>query len=83
MNTLNEFLKHAKFEQDLYSIFERSYQLSLDSKEFNCTYHQLGISSFTTVIRQSKEHIHSKKPSNNRLYPISTQISVLQWDSLR
>ncbi|CAF4711414.1 unnamed protein product, partial [Rotaria sp. Silwood2] len=29
MNTLNEFLKHAKIEQDLYDTFEKSGQLSL------------------------------------------------------
>lgn len=33
MNTLNEFLKYVKIEQDLYDTFEKSRKLSIESQQ--------------------------------------------------
>ena len=48
MNTLSEFLKHAKIEEDLYDTFDKSRDPSLYSQQLYFRYDRSPISSLTT-----------------------------------
>ena len=50
MNTLCEFLKHAKIEEDLYDTFEKSCHLSLHSQQTYFNYDRSAFSSLTTRV---------------------------------
>ena len=50
MNTLSEFLKHAKIEEDLYDTFEKSRHLSLHSQQPYFNYDRLAFSSLTARV---------------------------------
>ena len=55
LNTLNEFLKYAKIEYDLYATFEKSRNLSLEPQQpffFDVNY------SLTTMINKPNRDVH-------------------------
>ncbi|CAF2175575.1 unnamed protein product [Rotaria magnacalcarata] len=53
MNSLNEFLKYAKIEQDLYDTFEKTRQLSFESQPPTFTINQAPRPRFTQNFKQS------------------------------
>ncbi|CAF0951993.1 unnamed protein product [Rotaria sordida] len=70
MNTLNEFLKYAKIEPALYDTFEKSRQLSIESKQSNFTFNHSRISTLTAMIKQPKFRYHYIK-QNSRSHFLS------------
>ncbi|CAF2776166.1 unnamed protein product [Rotaria sp. Silwood2] len=82
INTLNEFLKYAKIEQDLYNTFEKSNQLSIEHKSPNTTINHQQVPSFTAMINRPKQYYNYKK-RNDYSYPLSSQSSVFQQNSIR
>lgn len=76
MNSLDEFLKYTKIEQDLYDTFEKTRQLTIESKqpEFS-TYHSQNPSVAITM----------KQPTNQQYYTPyhdnSAESSMKQWNS--
>ncbi len=61
MNTLKEFLKYIKMEQDLYNTFEKSRNLSTETQQqpyfdINCSTSP----SLTAVVKQSTQNYHRK-----------------------
>ncbi|CAF4553333.1 unnamed protein product, partial [Rotaria sp. Silwood2] len=82
MNTLNEFLKYAKIEQDLYDTFEKYNQLSIEHKSPNITINHQQVPSFTAMINRPQQNYHYKK-RNDYLHPLSSQSSVFQQNSIR
>ncbi|CAF4998085.1 unnamed protein product, partial [Rotaria socialis] len=55
MNTLNEFLKYAKIEQDLYDTFEKFHRLSIGSTKTNFEFNHQQIPSLTNMIERPKQ----------------------------
>ncbi|CAF4219192.1 unnamed protein product, partial [Rotaria sordida] len=64
INTVNEFLKYAKIEQDLYDTFRN---LSIDSQQFDFNFNRPPIPSLTATVNPQKQY-HYKIKYNN---PIS------------
>ena len=64
MNTLSEFLKHAKIEEDLYDTFEKSRNLSLHSQQPYFNYDRSAFSFLTTRVQKPTQHSHKLKPDN-------------------
>ncbi|CAF4693733.1 unnamed protein product, partial [Rotaria sp. Silwood2] len=81
MNVLNEFLKYAKIEQDLYDTFEKSNQLSIEHKQHNININYQQVPSFTAMIDQPKQYNNYKK-RNDYSYHLSSQSSVFQQNSI-
>ncbi|CAF1609988.1 unnamed protein product [Rotaria sp. Silwood1] len=81
MDVLNEFLKYAKIEQDLYDTFEKSNQLSIENKQHNININYQQVPSFTAMINQPKQYNNYKK-RNDYSYPLSSQSSVFQQNSI-
>ena len=82
INTLNEFLKYAKIEQDLYDTFEKSRNLSMEYKQPYFSTDRSPIPSLTAMINKSKQYYHHMEPNERRSYPTSTQRSVTQRNSI-
>jgi hypothetical protein len=82
MNTLSEFLKYAKIEQDLYDTFEKSRDLSLGSPQHYCNSEHSANSSFTTQINQQKPRYHNRKPDNRLSHSTQSQRSVPPRNSI-
>ncbi|CAF4747339.1 unnamed protein product, partial [Rotaria sp. Silwood2] len=83
ITTLNEFLKFAKIEQDLYDAFEKSqYSSSIESQQPYFDYNRSSIPSLTAMINKSDQHYHHMKQNDRRSYPISTQRSVSRQNSI-
>ncbi|CAF3051325.1 unnamed protein product [Rotaria sp. Silwood2] len=83
ITTLNEFLKFAKIEQDLYDTFEKSQHSS--SIEFQQPYfdnNRSSTPSLTATINKFDQHYHYIKHNDRRSYPISTQSSVSRQNSI-
>ncbi|CAF3260642.1 unnamed protein product [Rotaria sp. Silwood2] len=80
MNVLNEFLKYAKIEQDLYDTFEKSRQLSIEPKQSYITYSQSTIPSLTATMKQSQQNYHYIK-NNELLHPLPQQSSSINRNS--
>jgi len=84
MNTLKEFLKHVKVEQDLYETFEKSRNVSLEQRQQQQPYFELNhpaIPSLTAMVKQSTQRYYTK-PDDRRSYPTSTQSSAHQRNSI-
>jgi hypothetical protein len=82
MNTLKEFLKYVKIEQDLYDTFEKSRNLSIETQQQ--PYFDLNRStnpSLTAVVKQSTQNYH-RKQDNRRSHPTPTQSSTYQRNSI-
>ncbi|CAF1380705.1 unnamed protein product [Rotaria sordida] len=77
MNTLNEFLKYTKIEEDLYDTFEKSRQLSLESKQPDISCNHSTTSSFTTMFNRLSAglFLYNKNFYNFKLTLISQKIS--------
>ncbi|CAF1151250.1 unnamed protein product [Rotaria sordida] len=73
LNTLNEFLKYATIEQDLYDTFEKSRQLSIESNQPNFAINCQPIPSLTTMIKQSKQHFQFMTTNTSPSYSLPTQ----------
>ncbi|CAF2633629.1 unnamed protein product [Rotaria sp. Silwood2] len=66
MNTLNEFLRYAKIEQDLYDTFEKSHRLPMESTKSNFQINHQQISSLTNMIEQPKQQYQFMNKINPR-----------------
>jgi len=83
ITTLNEFLKYAKIEQDLYDTFEKSrHSSSIEAQQPYFDNNRTSIPSLTAMINKSDQHYHQTKQNNRRSYPISTQRSVSRQNSI-
>jgi hypothetical protein len=82
MNTIKEFLKHVKIEQDLYETFEKTRNRSPETQQQ--PYFEINgpaIPSLTALINQSTQRYQTKQDSR-RSYPMSTQSSTYQRNSI-
>ncbi|CAM4979249.1 unnamed protein product [Rotaria socialis] len=81
MNTLSEFFKYAKIEQDSYDTFENSRHLTLESKHSNFTYNHTTIPSLAAMIKQPKQHYQIMKMNDPIRHDKSMQRSVFKRNS--
>jgi hypothetical protein len=82
MNTLKEFLKHVKIEQDLYETFEKTRNRSPETQQQ--PYFELNrpaIPSLTAMVQQSTQRYYTKQ-DGRRSYPTSMQSSAYQRNSI-
>ncbi|CAF4308232.1 unnamed protein product [Rotaria sordida] len=79
INTLNEFLKYAKIEQDLHDTFDN---LLLDSQQRHLNYNHSSILSLTTTVTQSKQYYNKMKHNNYVSHSAQSQSSVFQRNSI-
>ncbi|CAF4235885.1 unnamed protein product, partial [Rotaria sp. Silwood2] len=82
LHQLNEFLKYAKIEQDLSDTFEKSNQLSIEHMSPNIIVNHQQVSPFTAMINRPKQY-YNLKQRNDHLYPLNSQSSVSQQNSIR
>ncbi|CAF3297526.1 unnamed protein product [Rotaria sp. Silwood2] len=82
LHQLNEFLKYAKIEQDLSDTFEKSNQLSIEHMSPNIIGNHQQVSPFTAMINRPKQY-YNLKQRNDHLYPLNSQSSVSQQNSIR
>ncbi|CAF4655189.1 unnamed protein product, partial [Rotaria sp. Silwood1] len=78
INTLNEFLKYAKIEQDLHDTFGT---LSLDSQQRHFNYNHPSIPSLTATVNQPKQYYNKMKHGNSVLHSTQSRSSVSQRNS--
>lgn len=78
MNSLEEFLKYVKIEQDLYDTFDKSRQLSIESREPDINYDPSTIPSFTATVKPIKQNNYDNQRNNQ-----SYRSSVSQRNSFR
>ena len=76
MNTLSDFLKHAKIEEDLYDTFEKSRNLSPQAQQSYFHYDRSATSSLTTRVQQPTQHSQNLKHGNYLPYLTRSQRSV-------
>ncbi|CAF2820007.1 unnamed protein product [Rotaria sp. Silwood2] len=79
INTLNQFLKFAKNEQDLHDTFG---SLSLDSQQRHLNYNHSSIPSLTATINQPKQYYNKMKHNNSISHSTQSQSSVSQRNSI-
>ncbi|CAF1566205.1 unnamed protein product, partial [Rotaria sordida] len=79
INTLNEFLKYAKIEQDLHDTFDN---LLLDSQQRHLNYNHSSIPSLTTTVNQPKQYYNKMKHTNYVSHSAQFQSSVSQRNSI-
>ncbi|CAF4479732.1 unnamed protein product, partial [Rotaria sp. Silwood2] len=79
INTLNEFLKYAKIEQDLHDTFRN---LSIDSQQhhFNCNHSS--IPSLTATVNPQKQYHYKIKYNNPISHSTQSQSPVSQRNSI-
>lgn len=78
MNSLDEFLKHTKIEQDLYDTFEKTRQLSIESQQSQFSMYHPQNPSVATTIKQPPVQQYCRQQNNG-----SEQSSINQWNSLQ
>jgi hypothetical protein len=80
--TLDDFLKYAKIEQDLYDTFEKPRHSSVEPQQSH--FHQNGssIPSLTAMVNKYNHRQQSMQQNDHRSYPISTRSSVSQRNSI-
>ncbi|CAF2137656.1 unnamed protein product [Rotaria magnacalcarata] len=76
MNSLDEFLKYTKIEQDLYDTFEKTHQLTIESNQSQFTNYHSPNPSVATTIRQPTNQQYYTSYHNN-----STESSMKKWNS--
>ena len=81
MNTLNEFLKYAKIEQDLYDTFEKFHRLSIESTKPNVASNHQQITSLTNMIEQPKPPYQFRNKMNPRSHSFTRQSSDYKRNS--
>ncbi|CAF1327080.1 unnamed protein product [Rotaria sordida] len=79
INTLNEFLKYAKIEQDLHDTFG---SLSLDSQQRHFNHNHPSIPSLTAAVNQPKQYYNTMKYNNPVSHSTQLQSSVSQRNSI-
>jgi hypothetical protein len=81
INTLNEFLKYAKLEQDLHDVYEKDWQSLSESKQVYSSPDHTSIPSLTATIKPSRQYYHQQRQINH--YPNSnlTQSSAFKRNS--
>ncbi|CAF1045879.1 unnamed protein product [Rotaria sordida] len=79
INTLNEFLKYAKIEQDLR---DRICNLSIDSQQLYSNFNRPSIPSLTATVNPSKQYYHKIKHNNPRSHSTQLQSSVSRRNSV-
>jgi len=82
MHTLDEFLKYAKIEQDLYDTFEKSRSLSLQESQPYYEINHLTIPSLTAAVKPQQQHYHERDQNNYDTHPKQLQSSGLQRNSI-
>ncbi|CAF4975203.1 unnamed protein product [Rotaria sp. Silwood1] len=78
INTLNEFLKHAKIEQDLHDTFRN---LSIDSPQLNFNFNRPPIPSLTATVNPQKQYHYQIKYNNPISHSTQFQSSVSRRNS--
>ncbi|CAF1384371.1 unnamed protein product [Rotaria sordida] len=78
INTLNEFLKYAKIEQDLYDTFRN---LSIDSQQFDFNFNRPPIPSLTATVNPQKQYHYKIKYNNPTSRSTQFQSSVSRRNS--
>lgn len=68
LQTLDEFLKHAQIEQDLYDTYKAPHHVSLESQHSSSSSQQAAMSSVATVSTQRQPY-HSAPRPNTRSSP--------------
>ncbi|CAF2087757.1 unnamed protein product [Rotaria magnacalcarata] len=81
MNTLNEFLKYAKIEQDLNDTFENFHRLSIESTKPNFEINHRQIPSLTNMIERPKQQYQFMNKNNPRSHSFTTQRSDYKRNS--
>ncbi|CAF3315199.1 unnamed protein product [Rotaria sp. Silwood2] len=82
MNTLNEFLKYVKIEQDLYDTFEKSRNVSLKSPQPYYNHDRSSAPSLTAMINQPKQDYRNLQQDNRLSYAKQSQRSVYLRNSV-
>ncbi|CAF2087768.1 unnamed protein product [Rotaria magnacalcarata] len=81
MNTLNEFLKYAKIEQDLYDTFEKFHRLSIESTRTNFEINHQQIPSLTNMIERPKQQYQFMNKINPHSHSFTTHRSDYKRNS--
>ncbi|CAF3387421.1 unnamed protein product, partial [Rotaria socialis] len=81
MNTLNEFLKYAKIEQDLNDTFENFHRLSIESTKPNFEINHRQIPSLTNMIERPKQQYQFMNKMNPHSHSFTTQRSDYKRNS--
>ena len=81
MNTLDEFLKYAKVEQDLFDTFEKSCIQPTDPQQPYPDMNYPPRSSLTAMVDRSEQHPWHKTWKDRRSYPTTTWSSATQRNS--
>ena len=82
MNTLDEFLKYAKIEEDLYDTFEKSRQQSLvEPYQPNYDSIRSSIPSLTATIKQPQQYYRNMTQDVRFSHPTHTQSSAVERNS--
>jgi hypothetical protein len=81
MNTLNEFLKYAKIEQDLHDTFEKFRTSSIDSQQPYMDYTRSSNVTLTAAVNPRKHYHHDTKRNDQSTHSMRLQSSVSQRNS--
>ncbi|CAF1257181.1 unnamed protein product [Rotaria sordida] len=79
INTLNEFLKYAKIEQDLHDTFG---QLSSNSQQCHFNYNHPSIPSLTATLNPPKQYYNKMNNNNSVSHSVQSQSSVSRRNSV-
>ena len=80
INTLNEFLKYVKIEQDLYETFEKSRNPSPETQQPYFEFNHPTFPSITAMVKQPAQRYHTQ-PDSQRSYSTPTQSFASQRNS--
>jgi primase-polymerase (primpol)-like protein len=81
MKTLNEFLKYAKIEQDLYDTFEKFRNLTIEQQPHHDFNRQPLTPSFTATVKQNKQHHYNMNQDNRSMHPTQSRSSFFKRNS--
>jgi len=81
INTLNEFLKYAKLEQDLHDVYGKELQSSPEPKPTYSSLNHTTTPSLAVTVKQPQQYYHQKKRINHYSHPNPTQSSAHKRNS--
>lgn len=81
MDTLQEFLKYAKIEQDLYNTFESHQHSSIESNKPYFAYNHSTAPPMTAMVKEPESPYQHTKQDGRHSHPTQTQSSVTQRNS--
>ena len=82
LNTLSEFLKYAKIEQDLYDTFERTRQLSINPEQPKFDYNQVINPAITAIIKRQDQRYKHINQNDYKSHDITKQSSAIPRNSI-